>query len=95
MKTNTNTEQVREQVLEYIDRFRRQWVIEGDYYPQDDLADDIVELIDQYVHQKTIEARINELKRGKRDNLFTAQTKPRVERRLDQLQASLNTEGGE
>ena len=40
-------EELGEKIDEYVDRFRMQWVVEGDEYHQSELIEDIVQLIIQ------------------------------------------------
>lgn len=44
MKPLSETE-LREKIDDYVDRFRMQWVVEGDEYHQSELIEDIVQLI--------------------------------------------------
>ena len=46
MKPLSETE-LREKIDDYVDRFRMQWVVEGDEYHQSELIEDIVQLIIQ------------------------------------------------
>lgn len=90
MKTNTNTGNISIQLQEHLNKY--------DVNDRDFIK--MLTLIDQYVHQKTIEARIDELqdlwtsgKSEHKDIRLDYKRGLTVHERLSELQASLNTEG--
>lgn len=103
MKTNTNTE-LRERIALKLSAKRAAHTPIGDteILNADIIARHLMPLIDQYVNQKTVEARIDELQNTfvSYDNALasTLVAKPEWEygqatERIAELQASLNTEG--
>lgn len=57
MKTNTNTDQLRKEILVEFKQVHK--LAPADY--TENCTNVVMAIIDQYVHQKTIEARIDEL----------------------------------
>ena len=87
MKTNTNTEEILRNRVRLIEDGH--WSLLG-------TPDDLIKELDQYVHQKTIEARIEAYKHGLMTGaLPEGLGKPIAKDYLADLQASLNTEGNE
>lgn len=87
-------DELRELILGCIERFRKQWIDEGDDYPQDDVADDIMSLVDDYITYEVTSYSVMELKA-----LLILYTPPKLAPkyltdRIAQLERDLNNING-
>ena len=99
MKTNTNTE-LREKITNVFDAHYSDRPVNGHWLLYEDVLSPLTALIDQYVHEREVLARIDELEDfiatlvviydGK---LARSVSTAKIRARLAELQASLNTEG--